>query len=49
MLLADELDDGPTTAARASAAFDRAGLAWEDELGSADDWVAISLLRKARR
>lgn len=38
MLLADELDDGPTTAARASAAFDRAGLAWEDELSSADDF-----------
>jgi transcriptional regulator with XRE-family HTH domain/anti-sigma regulatory factor (Ser/Thr protein kinase) len=38
MLLADELDEDPESASRASAAFDRAGLAWEDALSSADDF-----------
>jgi transcriptional regulator with XRE-family HTH domain/anti-sigma regulatory factor (Ser/Thr protein kinase) len=48
MLLADELDDHPETAERASAAFDRAGLAWEDGLSSADDFfhAAYALIQE---
>jgi transcriptional regulator with XRE-family HTH domain/anti-sigma regulatory factor (Ser/Thr protein kinase) len=38
MLLADELDNDPGSAARASAALDRAGLAWEDEPTSPTDF-----------